>query len=136
MSAANTIRTMCAQHDELRALAHRYRIELGKRGPDLRNLSECRWRLLRLVTVHLAFEDAHLQSFLAEQRTSKAFDRADLDGLRDRFQNHVREWTSDRIVSEWPTFCRQASARLDELGVRMEREERDVYAPALLAKVA
>lgn len=129
---------MYAQHDALRELARRYREELAREAPDLVALADCRWRLLRLVTGHLAYEDAHLRPLLA--RTPQAVVHArmanELGQLFARFQNHVREWTAPQMAADWIGFRAQAGALLDALAMRMDHEERELYAPFLMAKSA
>jgi len=137
---SDAVRTMCSQHDELRALVVRYRSELAKPAPDLAALSDCRWKLLRLVMAHLAYEEAHL--FPALARSGPALEAAgralesDVSALFARFQEHVREWTAVRIEADWRAFGEHASMLLNALIVRMDREEQDLYAPLLVAKAA
>ena len=137
---SDAVRTMCAQHDELRGLVARYRLELAKPAPDLAALSDCRWRLLRLVMTHLAYEEAHL--FPALARRGSALDAAgralksEVSALFGQFQDHVREWTALRIEADWRGFCRHATMLLDVLGTRMAREELELYTPLLVAKAA
>ena len=137
---SDAVRTMCAQHDELRALVARYRAELARPAPDLAALSDCRWKLLRLVMAHLAYEDAHL--FPALARHGAGLDAAgrtrkgEVSALFARFQDHVREWTAIRIESDWRAFGEHASTLLNALVARMEREERELYTPLLVAKAA
>ena len=137
---SDAVRTMVAQHDELRTLVARYRTELARPAPDLAALSDCRWTLLRLVMAHLAFEEAHL--FPAVMRRGAAVEAAgramkgEVSALFARFQDHVREWTAIRIESDWRAFGEHASTLLNALVARMEREERELYTPLLVAKAA
>jgi hypothetical protein len=140
MVTLREVKLMCAQHDELRALAADYAEQLARPAPDLVALAGCRWKLIRLVTVHLAYEDKHLYAILAgtDAPAVAIVDRmaTELGHLYASFQNHVREWTSAAIAIDWHGYRRETEALLDALCSRMDREEKDLYPLIAIAKAA
>ena len=140
MKKVAEIQAMCAQHDALREVAGQYRLELAKPAPEARSLADCRWKLMRLVTGHLAYEGLHLYSALhqaggryAETARQMA---VEIEQLSGDLQNHVREWTVTRIESDWPGYRRAAEALVETLVRRLDREEKDLYPLLLVAKAA
>lgn len=140
MKKVAEVQAMCAQHDQLRDVASLYRLELAKPGPDPRSLADCRWKLMRLVTGHLAYEGLHLYPALyaAGGRNADIARQmaTEIEQLSGALQNHVREWTVTRIDSDWPGYRRAAGALIDTLVLRIDREEKDIYPLLLVAKAA
>ena len=139
MKKVAEVQAMCAQHDSLREVAKLYRRELAKPGPDPRSLADCRWKLMRLVTGHLAYEGLHLYPALLRSGGRDA-DTArqmatEIEQLSGTLHDHVREWTTARIERDWPGYRRAADALIAQLVCRLDREEKDLY-PLLLAKAA
>ena len=119
---------MCAQHEQLRDVANLYRQELARAGPNPRSLADCRWKLMRLVTGHLAYEGLHLYPALYRSGGKDA-DTArqmavEIEQLSGALQSHVREWTVTRIENDWPGYRRAAESLIDTLVHRMDREEK------------
>src|SRR5690348_14969385 len=118
------LETMRRQHEELRALAVTYEQELDRPEPDLSALSKCRWTLARLVTGHLAYENAHLYPALAGcgGAVSEAAERmsAEIVELGGRLHNHVREWTPGAIADDWAGYRRSSKDLISLLRLRME----------------
>jgi Hemerythrin HHE cation binding domain len=140
MKKVAEVQTMCAQHDQLRDVANRYRLEIARPGPDPRSLADCRWKLMRLVTGHLAYEGLHLYPALYRSGGRDA-DAArqmatEIEQLSAELQNHVRDWTGTRIESDWPGYRLAAEALVDTLVRRLDREEKELYPLLLMAKAA
>ena len=136
----NHVETLCQQHAELRALASQYERELAKAAPDLPALAKCRWTLARLISAHLAYEGLHLYPALAAggghaAEMGRVF-AAEMAGLGAQLDDHVRKWTSDAILSDWVGFARSSKALMAALKARMDREEREAYPLARIAKAA
>ena len=140
MKKVAEVQTMCAQHEQLRDVANLYRMELTKPGPDPRSLADCRWKLMRLVTGHLAYEGLHLYPALCRSVGREA-DIArqmalEIEQLSGALQDHVREWTVIRIESDWTSYREAAEALIETLVRRMDREEKELYPLLLVAKAA
>ena len=110
---------MCAQHEQLRDVANLYRQELARAGPNPRSLADCRWKLMRLVTGHLAYEGLHLYPALYRSGGKDADTARQMAGeieqLSGALQSHVREWTVTRIENDWPGYRRAAESELRAL---------------------
>lgn len=131
------VRTLCEQHDELRALADEYERELDKPEADLAALSGCRWKLARLVSNHLAYERMYLYGALRERGDRAGAKLGDeLTGLGDRLSAHVRDWTPEAITSDWAGYGRASKALMKVLRAQMENEEAELYPLLLKAKAA
>lgn len=50
--------------------------------------------------------------------------------LAEDFVAYDARWTEAEIASDWPGFCRETEAMLDAIGMRIEREESDLYPAA------
>ena len=134
------VESLCRQHDELRALASAYERELDKAQPDTTALSKCRWTLARLISSHLAYENAHLYPALARsggQAMETGRRMADeMSQLGGRLQAHVREWTVGAIADDWAGYCRSSKALIAVLRARMEAEEAELFPLSVVAKAA
>lgn len=136
----NQVETLRQQHAELRVLASQYERELAKTAPDLSALARCRWTLARLVSAHLAHESMCLYPAL-EARGARAAElgralASDMTGLSAQLEEHVRKWTSDAILSDWPVFVGSSVLLMAALKARMDREEREAYPLIETAKAA
>lgn len=140
MTKVAEIETMCAQHQELREVAAVYRRELGRAAPDPKALADCRWRLLRLISGHIAYETAHLYPALrrcgAHAEDAGKRMASELERLTGQLHAHVREWTGERISGDWAGYRRTSYTLIDMLTARMDREEQDLYPLLDLAKAA
>lgn len=47
--------------------------------------------------------------------------------IAEDFGAYDSRWTADRIAGDWAGFCRETEVVLDVLGMRIEREDRDLY---------
>ncbi|HEV2570031.1 hemerythrin domain-containing protein [Sphingomonas sp.] len=140
MKKVAEVETMCAQHEALREIAKLYRLELARPAPDARSLADCRWKLMRLVTGHLAYEGLHLYPALYKAGGTAgetARQMADEIGqLSCALQCHVRDWTAARIESDWPGYRAAAEELIVQLLRRLEREEKSLYPLMPMAKAA
>lgn len=106
---------------------------------DSVGLAQCRWRLARTVTQHLAMEDVHLYARLANDPRPEAvaisarFER-ELKPLLGAFNAHIVEWTADAVRKDWDGYRVNMAGLLDALEARIECEEAELY--PLLAAVA
>ena len=50
--------------------------------------------------------------------------------LAEEFMAYDARWTPESIVGDWPGFRRETEAVLDAIGMRIEREEADLYPAA------
>ena len=131
------VETLCRQHDELRALADNYQLELKKPTPDLQALARCRWALARLVSGHLAYARLYLYNILASRGDTAGIKLGErLDDLGTRLSGHVRDWTPEMIVEDWPRYTRTSNALIKVLREHMEVEEQQLYPKLLVAKAA
>ena len=51
----------------------------------------------------------------------------ELGHIAQDYAAYDAKWTAERIAGDWPAFCRETEAVLDVLGVRMERENCELY---------
>lgn len=50
--------------------------------------------------------------------------------IADDFMRYEATWTAERVAADWPGFCRETTAVLDVLAMRIERENCDLYPAA------
>jgi len=50
--------------------------------------------------------------------------------LAEEFMAYDARWTAENVAGDWPGFCRETEAILDAIGMRIEREEADLYPAA------
>jgi hypothetical protein len=120
-------------HRDLLAIADEF--ERRVRAPrlvDLDGLIRCKWRLSRVLTQHLALEDAQIYDRLAKDKRPKVVTlvtrlKKELGYLVDDYFAHCERWTSKQIVNDWPGYCRSALRLLDALIRRIELEDRLLY---------
>ncbi len=113
---------------------------MDKPEADLAALAAFRWKLMRLVTGHLAFEDVHLYDALArgggEAAAVAQSMAAELGHLLGSFQDHVRDWTPAAITGDWVGYRTASHALIAALVDRMDREEKQLYPLVVMAKAA
>lgn len=50
--------------------------------------------------------------------------------LAEHFIAYDTRWTEAQVADDWPGFCRETAAVLDAIGMRIKREEADLYPAA------
>lgn len=99
---------------------------------DPAGLARLRLRLTRIITRHLAIEDAHVYVPLAldprpaAQAIAHRF-QTELRFLHSDFEAHLLRWTADALDQDWPGYRRSATQLLDALDARIRCEEEEVY---------
>lgn len=123
------------QHDhiELLALSAELRAELATDTPvESASLWRSRWRLTRLVTQHLAIEDAQVYRKLVRDARPAAValsrrHESELSQLLAAFNTHVTRWPAEAVREDWPGFRSATFALLDALEARIACEENELY---------
>ena len=122
-----------AEHDRLLALTEDLDAATAADAPPA-GLPELRDSLNRLVQTHHAHEDwvvyprliAGPSETLADAARAMLADHIDFAAIVSR---HKDKWTPARIAEDWPGYCREARAKAAMLRTRIERENRELYAP-------
>jgi hemerythrin-like domain-containing protein len=91
-----------------------------------------RWQLARLLMAHLALEDHILYPTMQratdpETRATVARFSTEMGGLAERFSAYMRDWSDDRVVSQWNDFCGETRAILTALRARVDQENGVLY---------
>jgi hypothetical protein len=133
MSIGHEMRRLRAEHAALVTLSQ---ILMGlvraPAPPRPTELASVRGMLRDTLVRHLKCEDWILYPRL------KTSGKPDVVALADEFvreMGHIAQdfsaydaqWTAERIAGDWPGFCRETEVILDILGMRMEREDQDLY---------
>ncbi len=124
------------QHDDLAIVAGELLSAIS--SETYQSVATLRWKLARELIVHLGVEDRLLYPALIDSpnRTTALLAsqfKAEMGGLADAFTSYMATWDSQRMVREWPDFCRETRAILALLRARMERENSELYPQAQLA---
>jgi hypothetical protein len=104
------------EHDQLRAMIDDYVAMLhGDVAPDITELLKRRFALSNAFRAHVAGEGPVFNGLRtgdphhAADRTLDEYGRR----LRDAMPGYstlIQQWTPQRIVAEWPAYCRQVRA--------------------------
>jgi hypothetical protein len=121
------------QHDDLEIVAGELLLAIS--SETYQSVATLRWKLARELIVHLGLEDRLLYPALIDGSNRAAALMAtqfktEMGGLADGFTAYMATWDSQRMVKEWPAFCRETRAILALLGARIDRENRDLYPQA------
>lgn len=120
-------------HRILRGITGELRNWIGEeRCSDPAGLAQCRWKLARMVTAHLALEDAHVYGPLANDHRPEAVAilrrfRQDLGLLLGQFSAHIGTWSAEAVMADWQGYCREAGALLAALDRRIDCEDDELY---------
>lgn len=121
------------EHRILRGITGELRSRISEdRCSDPAGLAQCRWKLARMVTAHLAQEDAHVYGPLAHDPRPEAVAisrrfRQELGLLLGQFSAHIGKWSAEAVIADWPGYCREAMALLEALDTRIECEDEELY---------
>lgn len=124
---------MRSEHDLLLALTDDLELVCSAPRPDgLTPLLILLERFIQLLQVHLLREDSILYPNMLggndpEAATVAATFQAELGSLDAHVAQFESEWTTSEISSRWPTFCEDISILLQELRLRIERENEELY---------
>lgn len=116
-----------SQHDALDILADQFqRLIADNSGP--RPLGTLRWQFARQLMAHLALEDQIFYPAIQRQayaplRETAARLQREMEPLAQSFSHYMSRWSDDRIVREWPEFCRESRYVIDAMLNRMRKEE-------------
>lgn len=100
--------------------------------PQANELASARGALREALVRHLKCEDWILYPRLMAtgdvdlMRTTRDFE-LEMGNLSADFVAYDDKWTGPRVAADWAGFCRETQAIFDQLAVRIEREERDLY---------
>ena len=136
MHLVHEMRRLRAEHAALATLSgFLMTIVAAPVPPRPTELASVRGMFRDTLVRHLKCEDWILYPRL------KASGDADLQQLASEFvgeMGHIAEdfiaydtrWTEAQIAADWPGFCAETEAVLDAIGMRIEREEADLYPAA------
>ena len=124
--------TLSDEHAQLDAVASELVGLCADTVPRADLLATTRWRLQRMLAVHLAKEDKLLYPALARSPDAQARALAaafaeEWGGLNAAFVAWMRDWPGDRIVREWRAFGEETRSLVTVLRQRISREERLLY---------
>lgn len=119
-------------HAEIIAWIDELEILTSFESPDRVQLTGVRWRLSQA---------SRRRTDIIEQRVYQALlavandrDRDDLlrlkavgSELRQYSARHTDEWTIERIVDDWPGYCRASFAMRNSMRARIDEEKRLLY---------
>lgn len=121
------------EHDLLLAMADELEVVCsGPRPEGLIPLLILLERFNQLLQVHLLREDSILYPNMLsgndrEAATVAAAFQAELGSLDAHVAQFEKEWTTGEISSRWPAFCQDLHILLQELRVRIARENEELY---------
>lgn len=118
--------------------------KMGSADGPTAELSAIRWRMSRVLLVHLAKEDKYLYPELersGEPRISTIARRffEEMGGLADQYRTYAAYWTAERMTVDWSGFVADTRKIVLTLRQRILREERHLYPlldpPRLMAAI-
>ena len=124
---------LCNQHELLRQfVGELLALVSGDTPCDPENLAASRWRLARMLLQHLALEERAVYRPLERdprpQVVMLAYGfRRELDTSYARYEQHMAEWTRERIEAQWPAYVSAVRHMADFLLERLDREERELF---------
>lgn len=121
---------MLDDHELLRSLAEKLEQLLGTSSESSICIARARWGLARALMLHLAQEPRVLAKAAGGGALTATLDRH-IHGrqarLRADFDSHMRDWTPDRIRTEFTLFRRDLRCLLRALEDCMSFEETVLY---------
>lgn len=124
--------TLSEEHRELASLADAIVDLVAAPAPDFQTLGALRWRMSRVLLVHLAKEDKLLYPQLRHSDRPGAARLAtrfaeEMGDLAQSFTEYVEDWPVQRAQTDWTGFATATRAILDRLRERIRREETELY---------
>ncbi|MGH6652778.1 MAG: hemerythrin domain-containing protein [Sphingopyxis sp.] len=136
MHMVQEMRRLRAEHAALATLSHFLMdIVAAPRPPRPTELASVRGMFRDTLVRHLKCEDWVLYPRLKASgdaeltRLAREF-VGEMGHLAEDFVAYDTRWTEARVAGDWPGFCRETEAVLDAIGMRIEREEADLYPAA------
>lgn len=131
---------LSSEHVELGGIAGEIMRLIGQATPPMAELSALRWRLSRVLMVHLAREDGSLYPALrrsadATTRSLAAQFEAQMGTLAQDYRDYAARWPADAIGADWSQFGAETRRILQALKRRIQREEIELY-PRITARAA
>jgi len=131
---------LSSEHAELGEVANEILRLLGKATPAMAELSALRWRLSRVLLVHLAREDGLLYPELrrsTDARTRELAARFEMQmgSLAQDYRAYAARWPAHTIVAGWSGFRTETRTMLLALKRRIQREEIELY-PRIVMRTA
>lgn len=130
------MRRLRAEHAALSTLS-RLLTELVRQPvpPRPTELASVRGMLRDTLLRHLKCEDWILYPRLKASGHPDVVAMADefvreMGHIADDFMRYEAAWTAERVAGDWPGFCRETTAVLDVLAMRIERENCELYPAA------
>lgn len=131
---------LSSEHAELGEISNEILWLLRQPTPAMAELSALRWRLSRVLLVHLAREDGSLYPEL--RRSSDAATRGiaarfemQMGSLAQDYRAYAARWPADAIAAGWSRFCAETRTMLLALKRRIQREEIELY-PRIAVRAA
>ncbi|MBB6426070.1 hemerythrin domain-containing protein [Sphingopyxis sp. JAI128] len=133
MALSREMQRLRAEHAALVALS---RIILAmteaRHPPPASELTSARGALREALVRHLKCEDWILYPRLMASgdpglmRTTRAFE-LEMGNLSADYVAYDEMWSGARVAADWPGFCRETRRIFEQLAMRIEREERELY---------
>jgi len=125
-------KALSEQHDALEESAAQLQLAIATEVPDLEALARAKWQLGYRLALHLAHEDrhvypdlkAHVDPTIARLAARYEHEMGDLD---QRFRHYIAQWSSNRVIAEWPKFVLETRTLLTSLAQRIRRQENELY---------
>ena len=133
MSIGHEMRRLRAEHAALATLSQiLMALVRAPAAPRPTELASVRGMLRDTLVRHLKCEDWILYPRLKTSGKPEVVALAnefvrEMGHIAEDFSAYDAKWTAERIAADWPGFCRETEVILDVLGMRMERENCDLY---------
>lgn len=130
------MRRLRAEHAALATLSQLL-LDLVRKpeAPRPTELASVRGMLRDTLLRHLKCEDWILYPRLKASGNPEVVAMAgefvrEMGHIAQDFAAYDAKWTAERIAEDWPGFCRETEAVMHVLGMRIERENCDLYPAA------
>ena len=130
------MRRLRAEHDALATLSQMLMdLIRAPEAPRPTELASVRGMLRDTLLRHLKCEDWILYPRLKSSGNAEVVALAgefvrEMGHIAQDFAAYDAKWTADRIADDWAGFCGETEAVLHVLGMRIERENCDLYSLA------
>lgn len=127
------MRRLRAEHDALATLSQLLMdLIRAPEAPRPTELESVRGMLRDTLLRHLKCEDWILYPRLKASGNAEVVTLAgefvrEMGHIAQDFAAYDARWTAARVADDWPGFCRETEVVLNVLGMRIERENCDLY---------
>jgi len=127
------MRRLRAEHDALATLSQLLMdLIRAPEAPRPTELASVRGMLRDTLLRHLKCEDWILYPRLKSSGNAEVVALAgefvrEMGHIAQDFAAYDARWTAARVADDWPGFCRETEVVLNVLGMRIERENCDLY---------